>query len=63
MIIPAANIGDLTELPEHVRNKVEIVPAKTMREVLAVALVKAPRRPSGIPPRTPSRARGPAARA
>ena len=63
VIIPAANIGDLTELPEHVRNKVEIVPAKTMREVLAVALVKAPRRPSGIPPRTPSRARGPAARA
>jgi len=63
VIIPAANIGDLTEIPEHVRNKVQVIPVKTMREVLAVALAKAPRRPSGLAPRTPSRSRGPAARA
>ncbi|MEP6654744.1 MAG: S16 family serine protease, partial [Myxococcales bacterium] len=63
VIIPAANIGDLTEIPEHVRSKVEVIPAKTMREVLAVALVKPPRRPGAPPPRSPSRSRGPAARA
>ncbi|MEO5768571.1 MAG: endopeptidase La [Polyangia bacterium] len=63
VIIPAANIGDLTEIPEHVRSKVEVIPVKTMREVLAVALVKPPRRPGAPPPRSPSRSRGPAARA
>jgi ATP-dependent Lon protease len=63
VIIPAANIGDLTEIPEHVRSKVEVIPAKTMREVLAAALVKSPRRPSGMQPRPSSRTRGPAARA
>jgi predicted nuclease of predicted toxin-antitoxin system len=34
-----------------------------MREVLAVALVKPPRRPGAPPPRSPTRTRGPAARA
>ncbi len=67
VIIPAANIGDLTEIPEHVRSKVEVIPAKTMHDVLAVALVKSPlkspRRPSAMPPRASSRTRGPAARA
>jgi ATP-dependent Lon protease len=59
VIIPAANIGDLSEIPEHVRSKVEVIPAKTMRDVLEVALVKPPRRSHRPSPRT----RRPSARA
>jgi ATP-dependent Lon protease len=59
VIVPAANIAELSEIPEHVRSKVEVIPAKTMRDVLEVALVKPPRRATG----TASRARGPSARA
>ena len=59
VIVPAANIAELSEIPEHVRSKVDVVPAKTMRDVLNVALVKPPRRAAG----TPSRSRGPSARA
>jgi ATP-dependent Lon protease len=59
VIVPAANIAELSEIPEHVRSKVEVIPAKTMRDVLEVALVKPPRRTPG----TTSRTRGPSARA
>jgi ATP-dependent Lon protease len=59
VIVPAANIAELSEIPEHVRSKVEVVPAKTMRDVLNVALVKPPRRATGAT----SRSRGPSARA
>jgi ATP-dependent Lon protease len=61
VIIPASNSPELTEIPEHVRAKLEIVPAKTMRDVLEVALVRLPRRASAA--RGSSRARGPSARA
>jgi ATP-dependent Lon protease len=61
-IIPAANVAELAEIPEHVRNKLEIVPAKTMRDVLEVALVRMPRRSSSTPARG-TRARSPSARA
>ncbi|MES1206163.1 MAG: endopeptidase La [Pseudomonadota bacterium] len=59
VIIPAANVHELSEIPEHVRSKVDVLPAKTMRDVLEIALVKPPRRASG----SPSRTRRPAARA
>ena len=59
VVIPAANVAELSEIPDHVRSKVEVIPAKTMREVLEVALVKPPRRPSSATPRS----RGPSARA
>ncbi len=59
VIVPAANMPELSEIPEHVREKLTIVPAKTMRDVLSVALVRPPRRVS-----TPGRARSaPPARA
>lgn len=51
--------AELSEIPEHVRSKVDVVPAKTMRDVLNVALVKPPRRAPGAT----SRSRGPSARA
>ena len=46
VLIPAANLPELSEIPENVRNKVEIVPAKTMQDILDVALVRPLRRPS-----------------
>jgi ATP-dependent Lon protease len=56
VIIPAANMLELSEIPEHVLSKVNVVPAKTMRDVLEVALVKNPRRhiPATPRPRNPS---------
>ena len=62
VLIPAANVPELAEIPEHVRTKLEIVPAKTMRDVLEVALVRMPRRSAGTPARG-TRARSPSARA
>ena len=58
VVIPAANVPELSEIPDHVRAKIEIVAAKTMRDVLEVALVRLPRRSAGT-----SRSRGPSARA
>ena len=60
VLIPAANLPELSEIPENVRNKVEIVPAKTMQDILDVALVRPLRRPSA--PSTP-RSRRTSARA
>ena len=66
VIIPAANLAELSEIPEHVTSRVEIVPAKTMNDVLQVALVRSPRlsrvqrRSSASSPRTRGR---PSARA
>jgi len=45
VIIPAANMAELSEIPEHVTSRVQIVPAKTMNDVLQVALVRLPRVP------------------
>jgi ATP-dependent Lon protease len=49
VVIPAANVPELSEIPEHVRSKVTIVPARTMRDVLEVALVRNPRRVPATP--------------
>ncbi len=38
VIIPAGNASELSEVPDHLRAKLEIVPVKTMAEVLRVAL-------------------------
>ena len=62
VVIPATNVAELAEIPEHVRSKLEIVPAKTMRDVLEVALVRMPRRSAG-PPARGTRARSQSARA
>jgi ATP-dependent Lon protease len=49
VLIPKENVRDLSLLPERVRTELNIVPVKTMDEVLALALVdscrpKKPRR-------------------
>ncbi|HEY8926737.1 MAG TPA: S16 family serine protease, partial [Polyangia bacterium] len=67
VIIPAANLAELSEIPEHVTSRVQIIPAKTMNDVLQVALVRSPRvqrRSAGSSATTSSRSRGrPSARA
>jgi ATP-dependent Lon protease len=37
-IVPAANVSELAEVPDHVRQKIKIEPVRTMNEVLALAL-------------------------
>jgi ATP-dependent Lon protease len=49
-IIPAANFADLTELPDHIRQKMKIEPVRSMAEVLALALIRPLPRPSGVRP-------------
>jgi ATP-dependent Lon protease len=39
-IVPAANVSELSEVPEHVRQKIKIEPVRTMNEVLALALAR-----------------------
>jgi ATP-dependent Lon protease len=38
IILPERNVDDLRELPEDVRNAMRFVPARTLEDVLAVAL-------------------------
>jgi ATP-dependent Lon protease len=38
MILPERNVDDLRELPDDVRSKMKFVPARTLEDVLAVAL-------------------------
>jgi ATP-dependent Lon protease len=40
VIIPAANESELSEVPEHLLAKLKVVPARTMKDVLAVALLR-----------------------
>ena len=42
VIIPEENAKELAEIPDEVKNKLEIVPVSHMDEVLKIALVKAP---------------------
>jgi ATP-dependent Lon protease len=42
VIIPAENEKDLAEIPDNVKNGLEICPVSSMDEVLKVALVRAP---------------------
>jgi ATP-dependent Lon protease len=43
VLIPRRNEKDLVDVPEEVRNQLRIVPVETMDEVLAQALIDAPR--------------------
>ncbi len=39
-IIPAGNVAELSEIPEHVRSRLKIEPVRTMEEVLPLALAR-----------------------
>jgi ATP-dependent Lon protease len=39
-IIPAGNMAELAEVPEHVRARIKIFPARTMDDVLPIALTR-----------------------
>ncbi|MGE5492273.1 MAG: endopeptidase La, partial [Actinomycetota bacterium] len=41
-LIPDENVKDLTEIPDNIKNKIEIVPVKWIDQVLARALERAP---------------------
>jgi ATP-dependent Lon protease len=40
VLIPSGNAAELSEIPEHVRDKVKIHPVRTMEEVLPLVLVR-----------------------
>ena len=40
--IPEENVKDLAEIPDEVKNKLEIVPVSRLEEVLKTALVRVP---------------------
>jgi ATP-dependent Lon protease len=44
VIIPEENVKDLSEIPAEIKNKIDIVPAARVDDVLKSALVKAPER-------------------
>jgi ATP-dependent Lon protease len=39
-IVPAGNLAELSEIPEHLRQRIKLHPVQTMNEVLAIALAK-----------------------
>jgi len=43
VMIPEENVKDLTEIPENVKNEIEIVPVRWIDKVLEVALERAPK--------------------
>ena len=47
VLIPEDNVKDLADIPNSVKNGLEIVPVSRMEEVLKHALVRQPRRSSG----------------
>jgi ATP-dependent Lon protease len=44
VIIPEENVKDLTEIPAEIKNKIDIVPAARVDDVLKTALVRTPER-------------------
>jgi len=42
VVIPEENVKDLAEIPETIKNALEIIPVSRMDEVLKVALVRMP---------------------
>ena len=42
VIIPEENVKDLQEIPENIKNQLDIVPVKWIDKVLEIALEKAP---------------------
>ena len=60
VIVPAGNVAELAEVPEHLRSKIKIHPVHTMSEVLAVALSRPlaqPKRSGSPTARTPGGAK------
>jgi ATP-dependent Lon protease len=55
-IVPVANVSELAEVPDHVRQKIKIEPVRTMTEVLALALARPLPKAAWSPP-TPTRGR------
>jgi ATP-dependent Lon protease len=47
-IVPAGNVAELSEIPEHLRQRIRIEPVHAMSEVLRIALAR-PIRASGWP--------------
>jgi ATP-dependent Lon protease len=45
-IIPAGNVPELSEIPEHVRARLRIEPVRSMEEVLPLALARPLPRPA-----------------
>jgi len=41
-LIPEQNVKDLSEIPDNIKNKLEIVPVRWIDEVLKVALERQP---------------------
>ena len=50
VMIPEENVKDLQELPENIKNSLEIVPVKWIDKVLEVALERAPQPLADDPP-------------
>ena len=42
VMIPDENVKDLVEIPDNVKNKLEIIPVKWIDKVLEIALERAP---------------------
>jgi ATP-dependent Lon protease len=42
VLIPEQNVKDLAEIPDNVKNKLEIVPVRWIDKVLEIALERAP---------------------
>ncbi|HEV3019702.1 MAG TPA: S16 family serine protease, partial [Burkholderiaceae bacterium] len=42
VLIPEENVKDLAEIPDNVKNRIEIVPVKWIDQVLEVALTRQP---------------------
>ena len=57
MLIPEENVKDLAEIPDNVKNRIEIVPVKWIDKVLEIALERLPQALSeedGAPPVAPA---------
>jgi len=54
VLIPHGNLAELSEIPPHVRDKLKILPVRTMTEVLSVALAE---HPKGFAPVRPGNGR------
>jgi ATP-dependent Lon protease len=46
VIIPAGNVAELVEIPDHIRAKIRVEPARTMDDVLPLVLVRPLPKPS-----------------
>ena len=54
VLIPERNVKDLVDVPEQARNEIEIIPIKTMDEVLPLALTELPEALADLAARAPS---------